>query len=268
MINSFKDKFSVNPKEYSKVKKNLVRQGSKYFELTKGGINVLGKNGFQLAKLVNGAGSVDFSPLTKSQFRAFLAGFMKHFYSNFNKRKLFNKRVELNSKSLIRGKNTDFWQTIPIGNYFYCLDLNCAYWQSAHKLGYISDKYFNEYGEGQFQYKSAKRLCFSFLARETKVDYYLRDKLTHTIHCDSTELNNAFENIRNYLQNTIYELTRCVDFEYLEYTIDSITVRTNKVDVVRAKLKEIGLDFKIIQCKKLNDTDYLYGSKLRKFIKT
>ncbi len=261
------DILTQNYFEYKKVKKNLVRGKGLFFELRKGSSCSLHKGSFKVARLGVKNG-LDFSPLTKKQFTVFLASFRRHFYSRMRSVEgLIGLRVCVKDGSFIRDKNVSAWNEVSLGSYFYCIDLNSAYWQSAYKLGYISEKMFLNYDSSQVEYKSAKRLCFSFLSRNAKADYYLGSDFLYSVSCEDSEFVFAFDNIRNYLQNIIYELVRCVGFEYLEYTIDSVFVRSDKVDVVKAKLRELGLEFKIIQCKKTNDTDYFYGSKLKQFIK-
>jgi uncharacterized protein (DUF2164 family) len=208
--------------------------------------------------------NLDIGGLQTRQFYSFLSIFNKHLYARFRSQpELFDLRISF--KGIAREKNLTFWNSLDVGTYFYNLDLSSAYWQIAHKLGYISEAMFLKYQEVDC-YKQAKRYCISFLARTNKMRYY-HSNVEWTVTCDNTAFKQVYDNIRN-------ELYRCIQCsleevgQWLEYNIDGISVMAADVDVARLALKRLGLTFKITECRKTSDAEYLYGSKPRKFINT
>jgi hypothetical protein len=53
--------------------------------------------------------------------------------------------------------------------------------------------------------------------------------------------------------------------EYIEYNIDSITVMADKVNAIKDYLKQNDLLFKITECRKVSETQYLSDYNLIKF---
>lgn len=208
--------------------------------------------------------NLNIGDLQVRQFYSFLSIFNKHLYARFrNHPELFDLKIVY--QGIAREKNTEFWRTLNVGTYFYNLDLSSAYWQIAHKLGYISESLFLRYQDVD-SYKQAKRYCISFLARTNRMRYY-HSNVEWTVTCDNTLFRQVYDNIRN-------ELYRCIQCSleevgtWLEYNIDGISVMATDVDVARLALKRLGLTFKITECRKTSDTEYLYGSIARKFINT
>ena len=209
--------------------------------------------------------SLEIGGISQTQFNSFLGGFNKQLYRRFAQNpKLYNLNIQF--KGVSREKNFSNWECLNDGDYFYNLDLKSAYWQSAYQLGYLSDKMFKNYFSSD-EYKMAKRVCISFLARKNYMVYYpnVKNQLeSFKIGCDTSVLKNVYKNIRHYLYNT---MTNCVNdnIEWLEYNIDGVTVTKKDLHTVSEYFKNLNLEFKITECRKINDSDYFYGSKQRKY---
>lgn len=216
----------------------------------------------QMIATVSIYNSLELGGITKTQFNSFLGTFNKQLYKQFSKDpNLHNLHIDF--KGLSRDKNFDEWDKLKDGDYFYNLDLRSAYWQIAHKLGYLNDKMFKTYIQAD-EYKMAKRVCISFLARKNYMVYHPLVGDSFKITCDTTALTNVYKNIRHYLYNT---MTKCVedDISWLEYNIDGVTVTAEHLLKVQQYFTYLDLKYKITECRKVNDREYLYGSKQRKF---
>jgi hypothetical protein len=209
--------------------------------------------------------NLELGGISKTQFNAFLGAFNKQLYKRFaDNQDLYELKIDF--KGFSREKNYEEWECLKNGDYFYNVDLKSAYWQVANKLGYLNDKMFNTYFATD-EYKMAKRVCISFLARKNYMVYHPKhpnEGESFKIHCDTSVLKNVYRNIRHYLYNT---MVNCVknDLKWLEYNIDGITVTAENLIEVQMYFQKLGLKYKITECRKLNDNEYLYGTKERKF---
>jgi hypothetical protein len=199
--------------------------------------------------------------LSNPQFISFLGMFNKQLYARFNSNvELYD--ISISFSGCARGKNIESWDNMNVGDYFYNIDLKSAYWQMANKLGYISKVMFDRYIHLD-SYKQAKRLCISFLARENNM-YYLNNSDNYTIGCDTSVLKGVYQNIRNELYNCIESSIQGIE-NWIEYNIDGVYVSKNELNIVKDKLKGMGLLYKITECRKLNELEYSYGCKIKRF---
>lgn len=250
---------TVNPHEYTQIVATQMRNKSSFNEHTHGTSKKLMSHK-RLIALRESTDALYLGDLTKTQFVSFLGAFSRNLYSQFLKNPaLHDLNVPFNGVS--RSKNADYWEALDVEQYFYNVDLSSAYWQMAHRLGYISDKFFKDYMESD-SYKQAKRYCVSFLARQNKMTYHAGDKM-HEIQCDTSVLRRVYDNIRHELYNTIQDSIQGEN--YLEYNIDGVTVNASDLKGVLEYFKNEGLHFKVTQCKKVSATQYLYRSTLRNF---
>lgn len=202
--------------------------------------------------------SLNIGQISNAQFVSFLGLFNKHLYSRIiSNQDLLNLKIEF--KELSRDKNIALWQSIDNGTFFYNVDLSSAYWQIAHRLGYISTELFKKY-QNQDEYKEVKRYCISFLARTNTMKYSNRD----SISCDISVLQRVYDNIRNELYTCV---RKCLTdtTEWLEYNIDGVSILSKEVGIVKKCLTDMNLEFKINECVKISDTEYLYKGKNRLF---
>lgn len=253
-------KFEVSVERYNDIIALFKKENRVYSEQTIGSRKRLHYNSRMVATTVLCGSSLDIGDISHPQFVGFLAMFSKHLYSQFKKHPDLH---DLNIKftGFARSKNLKFWATMKPKCYFYNIDLDSAYWQMLYKLGYITEKVFNNY-KGVDDYKQAKRYCVSFLARDIKMNHSNGE----IMRCDTTVFRNVYMNVRHCLYGCISESIKGID-NYIEYNIDGVTVMNTDLDVVRRRLTAMGLTFKVTQCRKISDTEYEYGSKIRKFKK-
>jgi hypothetical protein len=113
-------------------------------------------------------------------------------------------------------------------------------------------------------YKSLKRYCVSFLARKNKMRYISVDGEFYEIECDTRIFQQVYDNIRSELYKTIENVRKTCE-NYLEYNIDGITVLSDDLHKVKHEMKKMGLHYKITECIKLNENEYISGSKVKRF---
>ena len=214
-----------------------------------------------IATTANNA-QLELNGLSPQKFNSFLGMFNRSLYSQFYKNPgLYDLKIKF--KGMAREKNMKLWDDMNEDTFFYNIDLSSAYWQIAHSLGYISDKVFSNYMYLD-EYKSLKRYCVSFLARKNKMRYISIDSEIYEIECDTRVFQQVYDNIRNELYKTI-ENVRKTCKNYLEYNIDGITVLTDDLLKVKSELKKLDLQYKITECIKINDREYVSGSKVKRF---
>ena len=256
------DKMALTPEQYSLGRSVQEKNGTVYSEQKFGSRKSLYIGGMIIGSTMVES-NLNIGAITNQEFRLFLAAFNKKLYKRLrNEVHLYNLKIPRSGP--VSKKDVSIWNAIPIGSFFYNLDLSAAYWQIAHRIGYIDTNTFRKYLEDD-RYKQAKRLCFSFLGRENKMTYFHPDqKTSFEIVCDMTVLRNVYDNVRNELNKIIVTASKNAG-EFIEYNTDGIAVFYTKVDVVKKYFQSEGLVFKITKCKKHSNTHYLSGSVLRKY---
>lgn len=253
-------KLEVSEEYYNEIKDTQFKNGSIVREHTMGSRTKMFSDNMFIATKCESA-ALEKGDLTDAQFFSFIGLFNKQLYKQFQiNPNLFFLEVEF--QGLSRQKNYDAWDKLEVGDFFYNIDLNSAYWQVAHKLGYVNDNMFEKYLNVD-AYKQVKRYVISFLARKNKMKYYYNGD-TYNIECDSEFLKNIYTNIRFCLYNYI---TQCiVGIEnWIEYNIDGVVVTNKEVDSVLEYFRANDLKFKMTECRKMSDTEYLYKNRLRIF---
>jgi hypothetical protein len=251
----------VNKEQYNQILLAQYDNKSDVREHIFGSRKRLYKNDFLLATYCS-SNSLDLGNLDTKVFHRFLAHFNKQFYKQLiNNQSLISLNIQHNQQS--REKNLKNWESLPVGSYFYSIDVKNAYWQIAHKIGYINSNFFEKYLHND-DYKQAKRYCISFLARTNKSSY-LSNQKTNTITCNMDLFNQAYTNIRNLLYKIIFECVESTQNNYLEYNIDGLYVLNTEVRGIKNILKSHGIMSKLIECVKVNGTQYAMQNKLRNF---
>jgi hypothetical protein len=251
----------VSKDEYNEIMFAQFGSNTNFKEHTFGSRKRLYKNDILLATYCP-SDSIDLGTLDSKVFHRFLANFNKQLYRQFvKKQNLISLRILHDIQA--RDKHFDNWDALPIGSYFYSIDIKNAYWQVAHKIGYINTAFFSKYLYND-DYKQAKRYCISFLARTNKKSY-VSSNGSYTVLCDMGLFNQAYSNVRNLLYKIIYECVESTQNNYLEYNIDGLYVCDTEVKSVKNILKSHGIISKLIECVKINDTQYSMQNKLRNF---
>ena len=249
-----RSRMELSKERYNEIKHILLTNGTPFQEQKYGSRKKLWAGGKFIGSSV--ITSIELEGLTTQQFGSFLAQFTKNLYKQFRLNdKLYDQQIVW--RGLSRNKNNAQWKKIEDGEFFYNLDLSSAYWQVAHKLGYIDDKLFIKYMLDD-KYKAPKRLCISFLARPNKMTYQSNNE-TIEIHCDNSALQRVYDNIRNELYCVLGNVAK--EVEWIEYSIDGITVPKHEVKKVEALFSDYL--FKKTLCMKIDNNTFRQGSKLR-----
>ena len=153
---------------------------------------------------------------------------------------------------------------MPIGSYFYNIDIRSAYWQIAFRLGYISEKMFKKYVDVD-SYKKAKRYCISFLARTNRMQYTSKG-VSDIVICDTTLLRQVYNNIRSELYKVVQD-SLANDIPYIEYNIDGVSVMKEDLQKITDFFSNSNIKYKITECKKVSEHEYLFNGFNRVFIR-
>lgn len=258
----FKKSLEIDDEHYESTKQVLINNGSKVSEL------VMGSRKTLLAdNEICGYSKVKYSlqiskDLPSNKFHAFLGSFSKSLYNQIRKNdEILNLKIEFEDVS--RDKNYKLYKKLKPKEFFYNVDLSSAYWQIAYRLGYISKKLFEAY-MFRDEYKQAKRYCVSFLARNNEMNYYDGREIS-TVQCDTSCLYQIYENIRHELYNVIAEVRKMTKNNWIEFNIDGLTVPKKELENVCNKFNELNLIYKINECIKLDNFEYIYNTKIKKF---
>ena len=160
------------------------------------------------------------------------------------------------------GKNVAAYTDIKNGEMFYSVDINHAYFQVLHKLGYIEDGLYNLY-KNQEEYKKAFHFSCSWLASRAKIYKYAGGRLVDVYDTSETdrELKVIYDNVRHTLQNLLGELYEQLDTAAIAYITDEILIRKDALPMVKEYFKSKGYEFKIAICWKTNDIEYNKANK-------
>lgn len=253
---------------YSYIIKNMVQgANAPYQELRVGGIRTVimheGRSAFRCQMAPGRQFELD-EGCTKKMFARFMAHFTNCIQDRFAADPgLYYLDVEFSGTG--RGKSIDVWRSMQVGDYFYSIDIDNAYWQAAYKLGYLTPRIYDRYFQDEV-YRLPMRLCFSFLSRPSSLHWYDKDRLeTWSVTCDTGCLRNVYKNVRNRLYLAIDEARKAVEGRALQYTIDSIDVCSmSDLKIVKRVLsRSLGFEVKLTRCQKLNKISYSnYGSRI------
>lgn len=257
---SRKKKSEVSVKDFLIIKENYIKSGRLLNEQIFGSRkNLFDENNKLIASNVQN-NSIELGKLTKPQFFSFIGLFNKNLYKNLiaNEDLLY---LKVNFSGMSRKKHRQNFDKLPIGAFFYNLDLNSAYWQIVYKLGYIDYDFYKKYKTAD-EYKMVKRLCISFLSRHNRKNYYI-DGQEFSIVCDTSALKQVYTNIRN----TLYQLfTDCANnTDYIAYNIDSIYIERKDLQKVKTMFNDLELEYKLVLCQKTGLREYVYGNEKRIF---
>lgn len=250
----------VKTEDYSIIEKKYREGNKKYYELFSGSRKtLLNENNDVVCSSVS-SNSLNIGDLDKASFNVFLAQFNKNLYKNLRANNLFDFSVNFSGMS--RRKNIKNYQRLNVGDFFYNVDLNSAYWQVAFLLNYIDEKLFLKY-KNLSEYKSAKRLCISFLARNHKKTFFSPNGDFFTINCDNSVLKNVYQNIRNFLYSLFQEIS--LETDWIAYNIDSIYVQKKDLIIVKEFLNALNIEYKLVLCQKINEKQFTFGKQIKKF---
>ena len=170
-----------------------------------------------------------------------------------------NKNVtEIKSTHSTVTKNQTAYANIEKGSMFYSVDINHAYFQVLHKLGYIEDHLYETYKD-QEEYKKAFHFSCSWLASRSKIYKYRKGILKQIVDSSEAdkELSIIYKNVRHTLQNLLGEIYDQLGNNAIAYITDEILIHPQSLSAVKQYFKSKGYEFKITICKKNSDTEYI-----------
>lgn len=250
--NSFKS--IIQHKKEAKKPFVLEKFGSRKFIIVDGNYAYTEKNGEGIE-----------TGLTTREFVAFISGFKRSLNHQLKKHpELLDLKIPYTQS--VAKKFHNIYDALIEGDKFYNIDLSSAYWQIAHRLGYISTKLFNRYMPLD-THKHAKRLCISFLGRRReKTTYDIVDGVyTERKEVLSQRDEQIFMNIRHELYSIINGIVEQLGNGVLEYNTDAVSVLPHKRKEVENYFSSLGLIFTVNHCIKKDNIQYLRNSKLRNF---
>jgi len=252
----------VTPERYSELMELQIKNGVPFAEHYKGSRKTLWVHNQPFVTILDGGNYLELGEISNAQFKSFLGGFKKSLYSNLLKNPdLITKKIEYTGTS--RGKNKEAFNDIQVDGYFWNLDLSSAYWQMGYRLGYISKSFYSKYIDKD-THKVAKRLCFSFLARENMKRYRINNE-DYDIFCENSLDQQVYDNVRNELYNIIAGALEIVGDNYIDYNIDAISFPNKFRKEVVKYFEEQNLVFKLIPAIKHSETQYELKGKIRTF---
>lgn len=252
----------VSVEKYNTLINLQKNNGTNYSEHLKGSRRILKVNN-RIVCATSTSSGIDLGEISKEKFIGFIASFKRNIYSHMeNNPDNFHKKIDFYGFS--RKKNRNKWSELPLTTKFWNIDLSSAYWQMGYRLGYISKNFYLKYLHKD-EYKQAKRLCFTFLARHNLKTYFF-NKSEYTIECDNSCEQLIYDNVRNELYNIIAICNQIAELDCLEHNIDGITICCPQVkEKIIEYLKNEDLHFKINEGIKISDSQYFIKSKIRKF---
>lgn len=147
------------------------------------------------------------------------------------------------------------------GEIFFYVDVNHCFWRIAYLFGYLTPRLYNEVLQKD-KFKTYRNMALACIVAPRSRDYYINGVKIITITEDKTLHKRIYDNIRyaSYnLMGDIFEYTK----EYcIGYRTDGIMIKTiEAVEAVKDILSENNLDFTVVECKKVNDKEFIFGEK-------
>ena len=252
----------VTEEEYQKILALQIINNNSYSEHFRGSRKTLIVFEREICSVLSGGDNLHLGEITDRQFKSFLGSFMRGLYRQFDKHpNLIDHEVEFSGLS--KGKNRLEFDKIRNHSYYWNIDLSSAYWQIGHKLGYISDTFYQKYIHKD-DFKVVKRLCFSFLSRTNWREYNVNDQ-TFTISCDNTIERQVYKNVRKELYKTISGALKIAGDEYIDFNIDAISVTKAKRNEILDYFQDQNLEVKLNRVTKINDLQVEVKGKIRNF---
>jgi hypothetical protein len=253
---------NVDENKYQQIIQLQKLNNNSFTEHIRGSRKTLIVFGREVVSTVAGGNSLNLGNLSEKQFASFLGTFKKSLYNQFKKNPdLINLNVDYNGSS--RSKNKRKFNELPINSIYFNLDISSAYWQMAYRLGYISKKYYEKYLH-QDDYKSIKRLCFSFLSRTNYRQYFIEDNV-YSISCNNDVEKKVYSNIRKELYKLISGAVNICGSEFIDYNIDAISVTSEKRREIVNYFAEQKIHIKIFPVEKVSTNQYVLKQMVRTF---
>jgi len=161
--------------------------------------------------------------------------------------------------------NKDIFENINIGEYFYSLDINNAWWQSAYKQGIISKNIYETYLYKP-EFKQLKQMSFGLIKGESQKTYYRNGIMVNNIKETKELEQRVYNNIRYLVYNLIQsakDILKTNNSNYIWVNVDNICILKNDVAIIREYFIQNNWEFKTVICKKITPDSYLAGNEIR-----
>jgi hypothetical protein len=169
-------------------------------------------------------------------------------------------------KGMVRGKNIKLWQSLNIGDTYYCLDLSHAYWRQAKMIGMLHDKLYNKYKDDK-DMKLFRNMAFAAVLAPKTVEYVVNGRYAGCFTEDTSIYNEVYKKIRFTVYNLIYDLKDILIDSWLEYNIDAIYFLPDSLKIAKKYMDDLGYIYTIEKCQKINNDEYvvLKGGEIKSF---
>lgn len=177
--------------------------------------------------------------LTPDELR-FIGRVKKHFQT-LPKPKRLGSVVKYNGsgKGIIPGVHTNYTE----------IDVNAAYWETAHKLGYIDDDLKKE---AESYSKRARLVSLGALAKRTEyITYSPPDFNITDIRIETSELRQFWDNITWYFGTEMDRISEKFGSDVMGYWVDAIFCRNEAAAEIRQAFNMAGYPVKIVPLDRL-----------------
>ena len=134
----------------------------------------------------------------------------------------------------------------------YEIDLNSAYWNTAHQLGLLSDAL---YQKGKTVSKISRLAAIGSLAKKVKVYEFdgKEQKLKKIIRSEETEF--LWDTICYTVGEVMKEVSKACGDDFVFFWTDALFIKPNSVNLAKQVFKAAGYDFKMEKVDLIQVTD-------------
>lgn len=179
------------------------------------------------------------------------------------KRETYNFRV----------RNNKAFDSLQTGEYFWCFDVNNAYWQMMYKLGIISENVYNKYAYNN-KYKLIKKIAIGLTVSGQTARFLQNGEVLKSkdgkeliVYEDKTLWKRVYKNVRHMTYNIPVDVINKIGADnYIFYNQDAVAVKNEFKKDADDFFLDNGIDYKKILCRKISDSEYMFGSEKRTFL--
>lgn len=161
-------------------------------------------------------------------------------------------------------KNVKIFDKMKDGEKFLASDMNHAYWRIAYNENYIDRKTYSRFLPKEFKPVRNKSLS-CLISKTVSKTYNEKNELINIEYDGSQELNDAYQDIRNKTYKILHDCSELIGNGFLKYATDCIYYKSEYKELVEKHLKECKMQFKTIECFKLDNEYFVEGSTDKKF---
>lgn len=131
------------------------------------------------------------------------------------------------------------------GNMIYSVDINDCYWDTAKKLGFISDLTYYKALQKK-AWKTGRNASIGSLGKNLVVSKYVNGELVSSeIDKESRKLSIIRDNVVSYVHESFLTLLKQLGDDWLMYFTDCVYVPYNKILEVQEYFKALGYQSKV-----------------------